>query len=75
MTTETAPVHLGHRDKLPYFPSFSLCVPKQENIVNPNWAFNISRDDAPFVSPFLDSNSDLHNFPCQTRSTQNLDNG
>jgi len=75
MSTETTSVHLGHIDNLPNFSSFSLRVPKKENVINPNRAFNISRDDAPFVSPFLDSDSDLHNFPGQTRSTQNLDDG
>src|SRR2546427_4608125 len=57
---------------LPNLFRFSLSLSKHENIVKPNGALNVSRDNSSFVPPFQHSYSDLDNFSCDPGPSDNL---
>ncbi len=49
-------------DSLPDLLRFSLRLSEHQNIVQPDWSFNVSSNDSALVPTFQNSHSDLYYF-------------
>ncbi len=59
-------------DSLPDLLGFSLRLSEHQDIVQPDWSFNVASNDSALVPTFQNSHSDLYDFAGDSRAAYYL---